>query len=72
MLVKFKRRHRFFEAGEEKEVPDHIGVRMAQSGIVTIIDEDKGSTETAWPEDKAIKGTVRASSTRKKKKKGGS
>jgi len=70
MQVKFKRRHRFFQIGEVRDVPDHIGLKLAQSGIVNIMDEGKKLDESPIPEDKAVKGSVSASSTRRKKKRG--
>jgi len=59
MLVKFKRRHRFFKAGEVREVPDHIGLKYAQTGIVTIIKKDHGPLKPSSPENKAIQGSQR-------------
>ncbi len=68
MLVKFKRRHRFSEVGEIREVPDHIGERLVQSGIVVVLKEDEETLKTRNPENKAIKNSVRSSSVKRKKK----
>ena len=37
MLVKFKRRHRFLQAGQVRDVPDHIGQSLIAAGIVTAV-----------------------------------
>ncbi|MBW2060937.1 MAG: hypothetical protein JRI95_05160 [Deltaproteobacteria bacterium] len=40
-------------------MPDHIGLKYAQTGIVTIIKKDHGPLKPSSPENKAIQGSQR-------------